>query len=84
MPPSWPRKPDRNDPDFRRLEDRINFAFHVALFLASNSGLWFFDKIQNASWPWAIWVTGGWALVLVLHGVYILAIANYSQTPTDN
>jgi hypothetical protein len=84
MPPSWPRKPDRNDPDFRRLEDRINFAFHVALFLASNSGLWFFDKIQNASWPWVIWVTGGWALVLVLHGVYILAIANYSQTPTDN
>jgi len=84
MPPSWPRKPDRNDPDFRRLEDRINFAFHVALFLASNSGLWFFDKIQNASWPWVIWVTGSWALVLVLHGVYILAIANYSQTPTDN
>jgi len=84
MPPSWPRKPDRNDPEFRRLEDRINFAFHVALFLASNSGLWFFDKIQNASWPWVIWVTGGWTLVLVLHGVYILAIANYSQTPTDN
>jgi len=84
MPPSWPRKPDRNDPEFRRLEDRINFAFHVALFLASNSGLWFFDKIQNASRPWAIWVTGGWAVVLVIHGVYIFAIANYSQTPTDN
>lgn len=84
MPPRWPRKPDRNDPDFRRLEDRINFAFHIALFLASNSGLWFFDKIQNAAWPWATWVTGAWAVVVLLHGVYIFAIANYSQNPTDN
>ncbi len=37
MPPRWPRKPDRKDPAYRRLEDRINFAVHVALFAAINS-----------------------------------------------
>ncbi len=43
MPPRWPRKPDRNDPDYRRLDDRMNFAMHVALFAVVNSGLWFLE-----------------------------------------
>ncbi|HEY9851122.1 MAG TPA: 2TM domain-containing protein [Leptolyngbyaceae cyanobacterium] len=81
MPPRWPRKPDRNDPAFRKLDDRMNFAVHVAIFAASNSGLWFVHNIQKAEWPWATWVTGGWALLLVAHAVYIFAIANYSESP---
>ncbi len=79
MPPRWPRKPDRNDPAYRRLDDRMNFALHVAVFAASNSGLWFFDIVQQASWPWAKWVTGGWAVALLVHLLYILALADYSQ-----
>ena len=92
MPPRWPRKPDRNDPAYRRLDDRMNFALHVAIFAASNSGLWFFDIVQQAGWPWAKWVTGGWAVVLLAHLFYVFALANYSQpvvatataTPTES
>jgi integral membrane sensor domain MASE1 len=79
MPPRWPRKPDRNDPTFRKLDDRMTFATHVALFAASNSGLWFVRTLQHAEWSWPVWVTGGWLAVLVAHGVYIFAIANYSD-----
>lgn len=79
MPPRWPRKPDRNDPAYRKLDDRMNLAVHVAIFAASNSGLWFFHNFLQAEWPWITWVTGGWLLILVAHGVYILAIADYSQ-----
>jgi hypothetical protein len=79
MPPRWPRKPDRKtDPAYRRLDDRMNFAVHVAVFLASNSGLWFFDVLKQAQWPWAKWVTGLWLLILLGHFVYIAAIADYS------
>ena len=39
MPPRWPRQPDRADPDYRRLDDRMNFALHIALFSAFNSAL---------------------------------------------
>ncbi|HAZ47240.1 MAG TPA: hypothetical protein DDW76_35325 [Cyanobacteria bacterium UBA11369] len=84
MPPRWPRKPDRNDPAFRKLDDRMNFATHVAIFAACNSGLWFFHNLQKASWPWAIWVTGGWLMVLVSHAVYIFAIADYSEAATTS
>jgi hypothetical protein len=83
MPPRWPRQPDRQDPEYRRLDDRMNFAFHVAVFAACNSGLWFFDTIKQANWPWAIWVTGIWAGILLIHLLYIVAIADYSVNSHD-
>ncbi len=79
MPPRWPRKPDRRDPAYRRLDDRMNFALHVATFAAINSGMWFFNTLQPASLPWARWVALPWALVLLVHLVYVFAIANYSE-----
>ncbi len=81
MPPRWPREPDRRDPAYRRLGDRINFAVHVASFAAVDSGLWFFHNFQSRSWPWITWVTWGWVAILFVHAVYIFAIADYS--PTD-
>jgi len=84
MPPRWPRKPDRNDPEYRRLDDRMNFAIHVGLFSATNSGLWFVHNLQKAYWPWAISVTGGWALVVLAHAIYHFAIADYSPLTKDS
>jgi 2TM domain len=78
MPPRWPRQPDRNDPEYRRLDDRMNFAVHVGIFAASNSGLWFVQIFQQASWSWTIWVTGLWIVLLLFHLIYIVAIADYS------
>ncbi|MBW4542221.1 MAG: 2TM domain-containing protein [Myxacorys chilensis ATA2-1-KO14] len=79
MPPRWSRIPDRKDPDFRRLDDRMTFATHVALFSACNSGAWFFRLAQHPDWTWTIWMTGTWLAVLVAHGIYIFAIADYSE-----
>lgn len=78
MPPRWPRKPDRNDPAYRRLDDRMNFAVHVALFAAVNSGLWFFNTLQPGSLPWVRWVTLFWSLGLLVHLIYVFGIADYS------
>jgi len=84
MPPRWPRKPDRSDPAYRRLDDRMNFAVHVAFFAASNSGLWFLTKIQVLDWASLPLLTGSWALILAAHAVYIFAIANYSGSPENS
>ncbi len=84
MPPRWPRKPDRNDPAYRRLDDRMNFAVHVAIFAACNSGIWFFRTLYDADWRWTYLVTGLWALILVGHAVYIFAIADYSSVSAQN
>ena len=79
MPPRWPRKPDRRDPAYRRLDDRMNFALHVAIFAATNSGLWFFNTIQPGSLPWVKWLTLVWSLILLAHLIFIFAIADYSE-----
>jgi hypothetical protein len=77
MPPRWPRKPDRaNDLAFRRLEDRLNFAVHVAAFSAFNSGLWFF-QILKPRWENLPILTGLWAAALLAHALYVFVIAKY-------
>ena len=83
MPPRWPRKPDRRDPAYRRLDDRMNFAMHVAIFAVTNSGLWFFHNLNSADWQWLPWLTSAWVVVLLLHLIYISAIADYSEPPPN-
>jgi hypothetical protein len=80
MPPRWPRQPTRTDPSYRKLDDRMNFAVHVGIFAAVNSGVWFFRTLQLAAWRWPLWLTGIWALLLVAHAVFIFAVADYSDS----
>jgi hypothetical protein len=82
MPPRWPRKPDRQDPEFRKLDDRMNFAVHVAVAATVTSGLWFFHILKSTSWQWLTPFSLGWLGVILLHLIYISAIANYS--PSSN
>lgn len=80
MPRSWPRKPDRQtDPQFRRAEDMMNFIVHVMVFLAINSGIWFFHNIYRSDSTWDIWFTGAWFAIVLLHITYIRVIADYSE-----
>lgn len=79
MPPRWPREPDRKDPAYRKLDDRMNFAVHALFAALCNSGLWFFHNLRSTSWDWLPWVTGSWVTVLLVHLIYISAIADYSD-----
>lgn len=78
MPPRWPRQPTREDPAYRKLEDRLNFALHVATFALINSGVWFFKQLKSADWQWATWLTLSWLVALAIHLIYISAVADYS------
>jgi integral membrane sensor domain MASE1 len=81
MPPRWSRIPTRQDPEYRKLDDRMTFAVHVAGFAAINSGMWFFHIFLQTDWQWLPWVTVSWFGILISHLVYISAIADYSETP---
>ncbi|MEH2110873.1 hypothetical protein [Nostoc sp.] len=81
MPPRWPRKPDRKDPDYRKIDDRMNFATHVAIAATINSGLWFFHILKDTTWEWLPLFTASWTGIVLVHLIYISAIANYSETP---
>ncbi len=83
MAPRWPRKPNRKDPDYRKLDDWMNFGVHVMIAATINSSLWFFHILKTTTWEWLPWVTLGWLGILVLHLLYIVAIANYSPTSSS-
>lgn len=57
----------------------MNFAVHVAGFAALNSGIWFVRTLQHQDWTWTVWLTGAWAALLVIHAIYIFAVADYSK-----
>lgn len=84
MPPKWPREPDRADPAYRKLEDRINFAVHVAAFTAFNSGLWFLHEFTPGTLLWLPKFTLPWLGGLALHGVWLFAIAKYPTPKSDS
>lgn len=71
MPPRWPRKPSRRDPEFRKLDDRYTYAAHLAVFLCSASGLVFFQQLYRADWPWLVPLLGWWGLGLGIHSFSI-------------
>ena len=84
MPPRWPRKPDRADPEYRKLEDKINFAVHFAIFGAVNSCMGFFNTLNPGSLPLAKTISLVWACGLAAHAVYFFVIADYSANqPAD-
>lgn len=83
MPPRWSRKPDRNDPEYRLLDDRMNFAIHFLTFSLLNSGMWFLYQLKSADWSWSKWVTGIWAVFIIIHFIYITAIADYSTSKSN-
>jgi 2TM domain len=78
MPPKWPREPDRNDPEYRRLDDIWTFAAHVAVASSVNSGMWFFNILLRANWSWAVGMTAIWASIILVHYLYVFKIADYS------
>jgi 2TM domain len=83
MPPRWPREPDRqSDPEYRRLDDLMNFAIHVGIYAVTNSGLWFVHILKSTQWSWLLWVNGIWFGILALHFIYIKAIADYTTIKT--
>ncbi len=83
MPPRWSRVPTRKDPDFRRLDDRMTFATHVAAFVAFNSGIWFFKLLKQSDATWPLWLTAIWSAVFLGHGIYVFMIAKYEDLPSS-
>jgi hypothetical protein len=57
----------------------MTFATHVALFGAVNSGLWFYQQLHRWQSLPLPWLTLLWLAALLGHGVYVFAIADYSE-----
>lgn len=59
-----------------RLKKRRDFQGHLASYVVVNAALWGIWAITGGGYPWPAWVTGGWAI-----GVLLNAWDVYFRTP---
>src|SRR5271165_1809757 len=59
-----------------RLKKRRDFQGHVVAYVVINAALWAVWAATGAGYPWPAWVTGGWAIGLLLNAWEV-----YFRTP---
>jgi hypothetical protein len=58
---------DVREQALQRLKKRRDFSAHVVAYVVINVALWGIWALTGAGYPWPIWVTGGWAIGLLLN-----------------
>lgn len=58
-----------------RLHKKRDLQGHVVTYVVVNAVLWTIWAITGGGYPWPAWVTGGWAIGLILNAwdVYLRA-----------
>jgi hypothetical protein len=49
------------------LKKRRDFSAHVVVYVVINVALWGVWAVTGAGYPWPAWVSGAWAIGLVLN-----------------
>ncbi len=50
-----------------RLHKKRDFQGHVVAYVVVNAAIWAIWAVTGAGYPWPAWVTGGWAIGLILN-----------------
>lgn len=58
-----------------RLKKRRDLQGHIVAYVVVNCALWAIWAVTGAGYPWPAWVTGGWAIGVLLNvwDVYLRA-----------
>lgn len=52
----------------RRLEKRRDFQAHCVVFVVVNAAVWMLWVVGGSGYPWPAWITGLWAIGLLMNG----------------
>jgi len=61
-----------------RVEEKVGFLSHLAVYIVINAFLLFLDYRDNKSIDWAYWPLIGWGIGLVFHGLNVFAFGEGS------
>ncbi len=51
-----------------RLKKRRDFEAHVLVYVVVNAAVWIIWATTGHGYPWPAWMTGAWAIGLILNG----------------
>jgi hypothetical protein len=58
---------DEREQALRQVKKRRDFQNHLASFVVINVAVWLIWAVTGSGYPWPAWMTGGWAIGLVLN-----------------
>jgi hypothetical protein len=58
---------NERDRAISRLKKKRDFQGHLITYIVVNAALWAVWAATGAGYPWPAWVTGGWAIGLLLN-----------------
>jgi len=58
---------DEREQAIERLKKKRDLTGHVVAYIVVNAALWTIWAVTGAGYPWPAWVTGGWAIGLLLN-----------------
>ncbi|SHK61279.1 2TM domain-containing protein [Clostridium cavendishii DSM 21758] len=75
---------DMNDNDIyslavKRIMAKRKFLVHLAVYVAVNLMLWTMYIIDGNEHAWPMWVTFGWGIAIISHGIELFTTANSSS-----
>jgi 2TM domain len=64
---------DEHEQALARLKKRRDFQGHLVAYVVINAAVWLVWATTGAGYPWPVWLTGVWAIGLVLNAweVYV-------------
>ncbi len=77
MPPRWPTPPNRQDPAYRKLDDRYTLAANFMCCSTVILGLEFWRRLQGAEWIWLGPFALTWTAIVGLNALWVLVFARY-------
>ena len=75
--PRWETPPSRKDPDYRFQDDRYTLGAHAMVYSTMVTGMWFFQMLYHADWPWLKPFVTVWTALLTVNAAWVLIIARY-------
>lgn len=58
---------DAREEALQRIKKRRDLSAHFVSYVVINAALWAVWAVTGAGYPWPAWVTGGWAIGLLLN-----------------
>ncbi|MFI5037158.1 MAG: 2TM domain-containing protein [Solirubrobacterales bacterium] len=60
-------EPSIREQALQRIKKRRDFSAHLVSYVVINAALWGIWAVTGAGYPWPAWVSGGWAIGVLLN-----------------
>jgi len=75
--------PDERTLALERLKKRRDLQAHAVAYVVINAALWAIWAVTGAGYPWPAWVSGAWAVGLVLNAWDVLARSPITEADVE-